>query len=161
MKQRKFRDELALLQMFSLKPSFKLTLKNSQRFILMGTSAAWLSRSIDSTSISTSPGMHCLTGVSIPCSITFLVRTQERPSWQLQSPSWAQKRRCERKKRKQKESQLMTYTSRGTQHIVRRMKNELNEEKLLVRPFLCLALFLYLGGIGFCCLAQNYCDLGR
>ena len=155
MKQRKFREELALLQMFSFKPSFKLTLKNSQRFILMGASAAWLSRSIDSTSISTSPGMHCLTGVSIPCSITFLVRMQERPSWQLQSPSWAQKRRCEREKRKQKESQLMT------RHIVRRMKNELNEEKVLGRPFLCLALFLYLGGIGFCCLAQNYCDLGR
>ena len=102
MKKRKFRDELALLQMFSFKPSFKLTLKNSQRFILMGASAAWLSRSIDSTSISTSPGMHCLTGVSIPCSITFLLRTQERPSWQLQSPSWAQKRRCERKKKKTK-----------------------------------------------------------
>lgn len=106
MKQRKFREELALLQMFSFKPSFKLTLKNSQRFILMGASAAWLSRSIDSTSISTSPGMHCLTGVSIPCSITFLVRTQERPSWQLQSPSWAQKRRCERKKENKKNLSL-------------------------------------------------------
>lgn len=57
------------------------------------------------------------------------------------------------KKRKQKESQLMTYTSRGTRHIIRRMKNELNEEKVLGRPFLCLALFLYLGGIGFCCLS--------
>ena len=30
----------------------------------------------------------------------------------------------------------MTYTSRGTRHVVRRMKNELNEEKVLGRPFL-------------------------
>lgn len=153
MKQRKFRDELALLQMFSFKPSFKLTLKNSQRFILMGASAAWLSRSIDSTSISTSPGMHCSTGVSIPCSITFLVRTQERPSWQLQSPSWAQKRRCERKKENKKNLSLWPILQEELDMSFVVWRTSSTKKKVLGRPFLCLALFLYLGGIGFCCLS--------
>lgn len=49
-----------------------------------------LTKSIVSTSISAPSGMHCLTSLVLPSpsKIIFLVNTQDRPAWQLQSPSY-------------------------------------------------------------------------
>ena len=70
---------------------FTVRIPRNRLALKAGLVCSSLSKSTVSTSISIPCGMHCFTGIAFPSKIIFFVNTQDRPAWQLQSPSYERK----------------------------------------------------------------------